>query len=151
MRYLKSYVLNIGIHVYLYYIRIDKKNMNWYLKVFRQYSDFSGRARRKEYWMFVLFNVLFSFIALIMDNMLGLASPEKGYGIIYGLYILVILIPGFAVSTRRLHDVGKSGWMLLIVFIPFGALWLLFLLGADGEEGANKWGDSPKNYISEND
>jgi uncharacterized membrane protein YhaH (DUF805 family) len=125
--------------------------MNWFLKVFRQYADFSGRARRKEYWMFVLFNVIFSFIALIIDNALGLASAEKGYGIIYGLYILVMLIPGFAVSTRRLHDIGKSGWMLLIVFIPFGAFWLLYLLGSDGQEGPNKWGENPKDYISEND
>ena len=125
--------------------------MNWYLKVFRQYANFSGRSRRKEYWMFVLFNVIFSFIALFIDNALGLASAEKGYGLIYGLYILVMLIPGFAVFTRRLHDVGKSGWMFLIVFIPFGAFWLLYLLGSDSQEGPNKWGENPKDYISEND
>jgi len=89
--------------------------MNWYLKVLKQYADFSGRARRKEYWMFVLFNMIFAIVAMILDFVLGIAI---GYSPLYVLYALAMLIPGLAVAVRRLHDVGKSGWMTLIAFIP---------------------------------
>ena len=123
--------------------------MNWYLKCLNQYADFSGRARRKEYWMFVLFNMIFAFIAMIIDNVIGTASPELGYGIIYGLYALVMIIPGIAVTVRRLHDVGKSGWMYLIVLIPFiGAIWLLVLLVTDSNTGENPYGTNPKEVIA---
>src|SRR5690554_355062 len=99
--------------------------MEWYLKVLRQYSDFNGRARRKEYWMFVLFNMIFAFIAIVLDNLMGLTIGEIGYGPLYGLYALIVLIPGLAVGVRRLHDTGKSGWMMLLVFIPLiGGIWL---------------------------
>ncbi|MBT3819593.1 MAG: DUF805 domain-containing protein, partial [Lentimicrobiaceae bacterium] len=87
--------------------------MNWYLAVLKNYAGFSGRARRKEYWMFTLFNIIFAIVAMILDNVLGIAMAEIGYGPLYGLYALAMLIPGLAVSVRRLHDVGKSGWMLL--------------------------------------
>lgn len=123
--------------------------MNWYLKCLNQYADFSGRARRKEYWMFVLFNMIFAFIAMIIDNVIGTASPELGYGIIYGLYALVMIIPGIAVTVRRLHDVGKSGWMYLIVLIPFiGVIWLLVLLVTDSNTGENPYGTNPKEVIA---
>ena len=119
--------------------------MKWYLKVFKQYVDFSGRARRTEYWMFVLFNIIFAIAAMILDNVLGTAMQGIGYGPIYGLYVLALLIPGLAVSVRRLHDVGKSGWMFLIVLIPLvGAIWLLVLFCKDGQQGNNKWGQNPK-------
>jgi uncharacterized membrane protein YhaH (DUF805 family) len=83
--------------------------MNWYLKVLKQYADFNGRARRQEYWMFVVFNIIFSIVAGALDAAFG------SWGAIAGLYGLVVLIPGLAVSVRRLHDIGKSGWMLLDV------------------------------------
>lgn len=119
--------------------------MNWYLKVLKQYVDFSGRARRKEYWMFALFNLLFAIVAMILDNVLGIAIEGVGYGPLYGLYALAVLIPGLAVAVRRLHDVGKSGWMFLIVLIPIvGAIWLLVLMMTDSEPGVNKWGENPK-------
>lgn len=119
--------------------------MNWYLKVLKQYADFSGRARRKEYWMFVLFNMIFAFIAMIIDNVVGTASPELGYGVFYVLYALAVFIPGLAVSVRRLHDVGKSGWMFFIVLIPLiGGIWLLVLMVTDSKQGTNKWGENPK-------
>lgn len=119
--------------------------MNWYLKVLKQYADFSGRARRKEYWMFFLFNMIFAFLAAIIDNVAGTASPELGYGIFYGIYALAVFIPGLAVGVRRLHDVGKSGWMLLIALIPLiGAIWLLVLMVTDSQQGSNKWGENPK-------
>ncbi len=119
--------------------------MNWYLKVLKQYADFSGRARRKEYWMFVLFNIIFGFAAALLDNLLGIAIEGIGYGPIYGLYLLAMLIPAIAVGVRRLHDIGKSGWMMLVVFIPFvGAIWLLILFVMDSKPGANEYGPNPK-------
>jgi len=119
--------------------------MNWYLKVLKQYADFSGRARRKEYWMFALFNMIFIIVAMILDNVLGLTVGELPYGLFYFLYALVILIPGLAVSVRRLHDVGKSGWMLLISLIPIvGGIWLLVLMLTDSNPGDNEYGVNPK-------
>ena len=119
--------------------------MNWYLKVLKQYADFSGRARRKEYWMFVLFNMIFAIVAMILDNVLGIAMEEIGYGPLYGLYVLAMLIPGLAVAVRRLHDVGKSGWMILISLIPLiGAIWLLVLMVTDSNHGENQYGQNPK-------
>ncbi|MDR1341953.1 MAG: DUF805 domain-containing protein [Prevotellaceae bacterium] len=119
--------------------------MNWYLKVLKQYADFSGRARRKEYWMFVLFNIIFCVAAMILDNLFGLAMEGVGYGAIYILYMLAVLIPGLGVGVRRLHDVGKSGWMLLIALIPLiGAIWLLVLFATEGNHGNNEYGADPK-------
>ena len=119
--------------------------MNWYLKVLKQYADFSGRARRQEYWMFTLFNMIFGFIAIILDNLLGIAMESVGYGPLYGIYTLALVIPGLAVAVRRLHDVGKSGWMLLIALIPLvGAIWILVLFFTDSQKESNKWGQNPK-------
>ena len=91
--------------------------MDNFIAVLKKYSDFESSSSRKEYWMFVLFNIVFSSLASII-------SPK-----ISMLYSLFIFIPALAVTVRRLHDVGKSGWMLLIVFIPLiGPIWLLVLL-----------------------
>ena len=123
--------------------------MNWYLKVLNQYSDFKSRARRKEYWMFALVNFIISFAIVGIDNALGLSfnytENVSGSGVFNLLYNLLILIPSLAVAVRRLHDVGKSGWMLLIGLIPLvGAIWLLILLLRDSEAGENKYGPNPK-------
>ena len=119
--------------------------MEWYLKVLKNYVGFSGRARRKEYWMFVLFNIIFAVVAMILDNVLGLASKEYGYGPIYGLYALAVFLPGRAVSVRRLHDIGKSGWWLLIALIPIvGAIMLIIWDVREGERGDNRFGPDPK-------
>lgn len=128
--------------------------MKWYLKVLKQYADFSGRARRTEYWMFILFNFIFACLAAVIDNLIGSTFHFTGidgntvpffYGYVYLLYALVVLVPGLAVLVRRLHDVGKSGWMFLVAFIPIaGAIWLLVLLCTDSERGSNKWGLNPK-------
>ena len=119
--------------------------MNWYLAVLRNYAGFSGRARRTEYWMFVLFNIIFAIVAGILDNILGIAVPGVGYGPLYGLYVLAMLIPGLAVAVRRLHDTGKSGWMILIALIPLvGGIWLLVLLATDSSSEENEYGPNPK-------
>lgn len=113
--------------------------MEWYLKVLRQYADFEGRARRKEFWMFVLFNIIFAILALILDGLLGTGA------ILYFAYVVAMIIPVLAVAVRRLHDVGKSGWMYLIAFIPLvGTIWLLVLFVTDSEPGANQYGPNPK-------
>ena len=119
--------------------------MNWYLKVLKQYADFGGRARRSEYWYFALFNIIFAILAMILDNVLGIAIEGIGYGPIYILYGLAMFVPGLAVLVRRLHDVGKSGWMYFIALIPIiGAIWLLVLLFTDSQQGDNNWGANPK-------
>lgn len=118
--------------------------MNYYIKALQNYANFSGRARRSEYWFFVLFNVLFSIAAFILDMITGI-------GIIGGLYALAMLIPGLAVAVRRLHDIGKSGWMYLIVLIPIvGGIWLLVLLFLDSQPGDNKYGPNPKSVNNSN-
>ncbi|MFT4684576.1 MAG: uncharacterized membrane protein YhaH (DUF805 family), partial [Flavobacteriales bacterium] len=110
------------------------------------YADFKGRARRKEYWMFTLFNIIFLGVAVVLDTLLGLSFTELvPYGWIYVIYVLAVFIPGIAVVVRRLHDIGKSGWFYFIALIPIiGAIWLLVLLCTDSESGANKWGENPK-------
>jgi len=127
--------------------------MEWYLKALKSYSDFRGRSRRKEYWMYTLFTLIAAVIAAVIDNVLGTTfkiqvgeiSQSIGYGYVYLIYALATFIPGLAVSVRRLHDVGKSGWFFLIILIPFiGAVWLLVLLCTDGQLQTNKWGPNPK-------
>ena len=119
--------------------------MNYYLKVLKQYSDFKGRARRKEYWMFTIFNIIFGGIAMTLDSVFGIAIEGVGYGPLYGIYALVLFIPGLAVAVRRLHDIVKSGWMLLITLIPLiGVIWLLVLLLTDSNSEENLYGENPK-------
>ena len=123
--------------------------MNWYLKVLNQYADFSGRARRTEFWMFVLFNMIFGIVAMTIDNVLGITfdlyGQSLGYGWLYLIYCLAILVPGLAVTVRRLHDIGKSGWFFLIILIPLvGAILLLVWYCTDSQAGENNWGANPK-------
>ncbi len=122
--------------------------MEWYLKVLRQYADFKGRARRKEYWMFTLFNILFAVGAILIDYTVG-TNFLAGYGIFYMLYALATFVPGLGVTVRRLHDVGKSGWMILVGLIPLiGAIWLLVLLVQEGDRGINRFGPDPKDELN---
>jgi uncharacterized membrane protein YhaH (DUF805 family) len=103
--------------------------MNWYLLVFKKYATFSGRSRRMEYWMFVLFNLIVSIIIGIIDTVLGLniiSSAGRTNGIIGSLYSLTTMVPSLAVGVRRLHDINKSGWFLLLPFAPL----ILILIGA---------------------
>ena len=125
--------------------------MEWYLKVMNEnYSKFNGRARRKEYWMFTLIYFIIGIIAMFLDGFLGLGF-DLGYGVtanygwIYTIVALIHFIPSVGVSVRRLHDVGKSGWIILISIVPIiGAIWLLVLLCTDGDSSENAYGPSPK-------
>lgn len=120
--------------------------MDWYIKVLKNYAVFSGRARRKEYWMFFLFNFIFGLVASLIDLGIGLLTfAVFGLGLLSILYGLAVFVPGLAVSVRRLHDVGKSGWYYLIVLIPIaGAIWFLVLTCTDSQAGDNKYGPNPK-------
>jgi len=117
---------------------------DYFLKCLRHYADFTGRARRSEYWYFTLFSALVSFALSFGDMMIGLYSLEAGLGLLSGLFSLVIIIPSLAVFVRRLHDVGRSGWWFLIYFTIIGIFVLLYWLFQDSEPGDNKWGSNPK-------
>ncbi|MFE1961818.1 DUF805 domain-containing protein [Streptomyces sp. NPDC059479] len=113
--------------------------MNWYLAVLKNYAGFSGRARRTEFWMFVLFNILAEIVVAIIDSVIGLNS------ILIGLYFLAVLIPSIAVTVRRLHDTDKSGWFYLLGFIPLvGVIILIVFCATAGTVGQNKYGYDPK-------
>jgi len=119
--------------------------MKYYLHVLQNYANFSGRARRKEFWMFTLINFLITMGAFALDMALNSDPASGGFGIVQGLYTLIVLVPTLAVAVRRLHDVGKSGWFYFIVLIPLiGAIWLLVLFCSDSEYGPNKYGENPK-------
>ena len=124
--------------------------MNWYLKVLKQYADFNGRARRKEFWMFTLVNTIISYALLgifaLISNAVG--SPEIMF--VSYLYTFAILIPSIAVWVRRLHDIGKSGWALLFILIPLvGPILLIVWACKDSDEGTNEYGPNPKNSTDE--
>ncbi len=119
--------------------------MNWYLEVLKNYAVFGGRARRKEYWYFTLFNFLAFFALTIIDRVIGSFNSEAGIGLLAGIYSLAILIPAIAVSVRRLHDTNRSGWWLLIELIPvIGAIVLLIFLVQDSQQSENQYGLNPK-------
>ena len=124
--------------------------MEWYLKVMRDnYANFSGRARRREYWMYVLVQSIIMIGLMILDSILGLdfelQGISLGYGYLYSIGGIVHFIPSLAVLVRRLHDVGKLGWFYFIGLIPLiGAIWLLILFCTEGQKQDNKWGPDPK-------
>lgn len=115
--------------------------MNWYIQALKSYADFSGRSRRKEFWFFVLFNFIIGFTLGIVDTMLGIGF---GVGLLSGLYFLGVLVPGIAVSVRRLHDTGRSGWWILVGFVPVLGLVIFILMVLDSQPGDNEYGPNPK-------
>ena len=118
--------------------------MNWYLEVLKKYAVFSGRARRKEYWYFVLFNVIIGFVLGLIEGALGL-FPDSPQSILSSLYSLAVLLPGIGVSIRRLHDTSRSGWWLLIALVPIiGAIVLLVFMVQDSATDENQYGPNPK-------
>ena len=132
--------------------------MNWMLMPVRRYADFSGRSRRKEYWSFFLFNLLLAaavwtlllltFLAGMSESaMMAVMTPVF---LLYGIAVLALLIPGIAVTVRRLHDTDRSGWSLLLGFIPIvGAIMLLIFYCTEGTRGPNRYGPDPKAGDSE--
>lgn len=115
--------------------------MNWYLTVLKKYAVFNGRARRKEYWMFFLVNVIISFLLGVIEGLSGMTSGGT-QGLVANIYSLAILVPSIAVGVRRMHDVGKTGWFLLI------PIYNIVLAAKGGDKGDNKYGDDPKGDVS---
>jgi uncharacterized membrane protein YhaH (DUF805 family) len=110
--------------------------MNYYLHVLKNYALFKGRARRSEYWYFVLFNFIVTMIFVIIDQVMGSLFLNN-------IYSLAVLIPSLAVAVRRMHDVNKSGWFILIPFYN------LYLLCIEGTKGENNYGQDPKGQSGE--
>ena len=108
--------------------------MKYYLKALQNYATFKGRASRSEYWYFVLFNVIFSIV-------LGFVSGIVDLPILYTIYSLALLIPSIAVAVRRMHDVGKSGWFILI------PIYDLILACTHGVKGENEYGTEPNDNV----
>lgn len=110
---------------------------SYFTRAFEKYFDFEGRDTRKQYWMFFLVYILASIVAAFGDALIG-------FGVIGLLLALVSIIPSIAISTRRLHDTGRSGWWQLLILIPFiGPIVLLVFLCLPSEEGPNKYGPNP--------
>lgn len=112
--------------------------MNWYLAVLKNYAGFSGRARRKEYWMFTLISFVISLVLTIIGSAIGVEFISY-------IYSIGVLIPTLAVAVRRLHDTGRSGWWLLIALVPLvGAIVLIVFLASEGKPETNEHGANPK-------
>lgn len=131
--------------------------MDWYLKVLKQYADFRGRARRKEYWMFTLIHLCIIFVlafltVFLTNDFYGNEEPNFIGLSIIGIYFIATFIPFLAVTARRLHDIGKSGWWYLINFVPYiGGFVILIFTCMDGNIGVNQWGENPKGIGNDND
>jgi uncharacterized membrane protein YhaH (DUF805 family) len=106
---------------------------------------FGGRSRRKEYWYFVLFSVIVSLVLSAVDALLGTFGSSANVGLLSGIYGLAIIIPSIAVSVRRLHDIDRTGWWVLISLVPvIGTIVLLVFAVLDGTPGQNRFGPNPK-------
>ena len=116
-----------------------------------RYAKFDGRASRSEYWFYTLFYLIIAIVAGMLDTflinpMLGATPQEAGEGGILQIVLaLALLIPSIAIGIRRLHDIGKSGWWLLVGLIPIiGALVLIYFYVTDSQAGSNQFGENPK-------
>lgn len=117
--------------------------MNYYSICLSKFADFSGRARRREYWTFALVNCLIAMLLLILGLAFGEDSPASN--IMVTIFYLIMLVPNLSVSVRRLHDIGKSGWYMFLSLIPLiGGLILLVWALMDSEPGENQYGENPK-------
>ncbi|UCG79064.1 MAG: DUF805 domain-containing protein [Nitrospirota bacterium] len=117
--------------------------MNWYIAVLKKYAVFKGRARRAEYWYFCLFNILIAIALGFFDGVLGTA------GLLGTLYSLGVLLPGIAVTVRRLHDTSRSGWWILVGLVPIvGLIVILVFMVQDSKEGDNQYGPDPKEALA---
>ena len=118
--------------------------MNWVVVALKKYATFSGRAQRAEYWYFVLFYLIGYFVLVGVDHGVGTWSKEADAGLLSSVFMLGILLPFIAVATRRLHDIGKSGWWQLIGIVPIvGAIVLIIFFAKEGDAGVNAYGSSP--------
>jgi len=117
--------------------------MDWYIGVLKKFADFSGRARRKEFWMFILFSLIISIVLSVIDGVLGMRA-QNGFGLLSGLYSLAVLVPSIAVGVRRLHDRDMTGWFYLLMLVPLANIALIVIFCLEGTRGSNKYGPDPK-------
>ena len=123
---------------------VQKTAWDFYQSVFKKYATFEGRAQRAEYWYFSLFNMLVYFGFLLLSSVFP-REIQTFVSMLIMIYVFGVVIPGLAVSVRRLHDIGKSGWMVLINAIPIiGPIWMLVLTVTDSDPGFNQYGPNPK-------
>lgn len=113
--------------------------MEWYKDAFIRFTDFQGRSQREAFWFFLLFHLLVAFALGFVDGLLGLG------GFLGFIYALIALVPSAALTVRRLHDMGRSGWFILLALLPgIGMVILLIMAAIDSEDGSNEWGPNPK-------
>lgn len=119
--------------------------MEWATLPLKRYAEFTGRSRRKEYWMFFLLVFVVAIVLGLVEAILGLSGMVGPYGPLSALFLLAVLVPSIAVGIRRLHDTDRSGWWMLIALVPFvGGLILLVFYCLEGTNGANQFGPDPK-------
>lgn len=119
--------------------------MDWFLLALKKFGDFSGRSRRSEYWYFVLYYVLIGIALGFVDTLLGTTNDLLPIGLLETVFTLAMLIPSGSVSIRRLHDIGKSGWWLLLSMLPIvGTIILIVFFFQDSQPGMNEYGANPK-------
>jgi uncharacterized membrane protein YhaH (DUF805 family) len=119
--------------------------MHWYLHVLRNSMNFAGRARREEYWHFIVANIAFALSLNLVDMLVRVLT---GTGPLVLLYAIAMLVPAAAVSIRRLHDIDRSGWWLLLALVPVVGLVLIYFFALDGNGGRNRYGYNPKLVIA---
>ncbi|MEY4766465.1 MAG: hypothetical protein RI907_3138 [Pseudomonadota bacterium] len=118
--------------------------MRWFILALQKYATFSGRARRQEFWHFMLISMASAIGLLFIDFQTHMVDHELGMGTLSGIFVLATFLPSMAVSVRRLHDLGKSGWWWLVSLVPYlGVLVLLFMCAQPGQYGANEYGEDP--------
>ena len=119
--------------------------VQYYTDAFRRYGHFRGRARRREYWYFILFHILASMAANLLDTVFGTMNFQRGIGLLGSIYFVASLLPALAIAARRLQDTGRSPWwLLLLVIAPIGPLILLVMTLFDSQPGENRYGANPK-------
>ena len=124
--------------------------MSWYLEALKKYAVFSGRSRRMEFWYFVLFNLIVYIVLSLVDALLGTYNVVQGVGLLSSIYGLAVLIPTLALWVRRLHDIDRTGWWILINLIPLiGTIVLLVFALTPGTPGSNRYGPDPKQATGE--
>ena len=114
--------------------------IDWFKKGLRNYVNFSGRARRKEYWYFILVQICLVIIAMVLDTIIF----DSGIGLFYLIAALGLFLPSIAVTIRRLHDTSRSGWWFLISLVPLLGILLIVFLASDTKPEINQWGPPAK-------
>lgn len=123
---------------------VKNSPLSWYFTVLKKYVDFDGRAQRSEYWFFMLFYTIGLIILSVIDAVIGMYSVEAGIGLLSGIFVLANILPSISVGVRRMHDIGKSGWWLLINIIPLiGPIVFIVFAATDSKED-NQYGTNPK-------